>query len=53
MGWVPLQRGIFTCSLKKTLLWQFTLAWIKMGRIELAEDAVVLAEKRLPVDSWP
>ncbi|KAL1350739.1 hypothetical protein HN51_014755 [Arachis hypogaea] len=36
-----------------TLLWQFTLACIKMGRTELAEDAVALAEKRLPVDSWP
>ncbi|OIW07078.1 hypothetical protein TanjilG_02712 [Lupinus angustifolius] len=36
-----------------TLLWQFTLACIKMGRIELAEKAVALAEERLPVDSWP
>ncbi|MED6137632.1 hypothetical protein PIB30_066733 [Stylosanthes scabra] len=36
-----------------TLLWQFTLACIKMGKSELAEDAVALAEKRLPVDSWP
>ncbi|KAH1138236.1 hypothetical protein AAZX31_10G136600 [Glycine max] len=36
-----------------TLLWQFTLACIKMGRIELAQKAVALAEKRLPVDSWP
>lgn len=36
-----------------TLLWQFTLACIKMGRIELAQKAVDLAEKRLPVDSWP
>ncbi|KAK7392101.1 hypothetical protein VNO78_20528 [Psophocarpus tetragonolobus] len=36
-----------------TLLWQFTLACIKMGRIELAQKAVTLAEKRLPVDSWP
>lgn len=32
---------------------QFTLACIKMGRIELAQKAVDLAEKRLPVDSWP
>ena len=32
---------------------QFTLACIKMGRTELAEEAVALAEKRLPVDSWP
>ncbi|XP_061361411.1 alkaline/neutral invertase A, mitochondrial-like isoform X3 [Gastrolobium bilobum] len=36
-----------------TLLWQFTLACIKMGRIELALKAVALAEKRLPLDSWP
>ncbi|KAK2419010.1 alkaline/neutral invertase A, mitochondrial [Trifolium repens] len=36
-----------------TLLWQFTLACIKMGRHDLAEKAVVLAEKRLPIDSWP
>ncbi|MED6216603.1 hypothetical protein PIB30_009196 [Stylosanthes scabra] len=36
-----------------TLLWQFTLACIKMGRIELANKAVALAEKRLPLDSWP
>ncbi|XP_022640821.1 alkaline/neutral invertase A, mitochondrial isoform X6 [Vigna radiata var. radiata] len=36
-----------------TLLWQFTLACIKMGRTELAQKAVALAEKRLPVDSWP
>ncbi|GLT96444.1 hypothetical protein SLE2022_140660 [Rubroshorea leprosula] len=36
-----------------TLLWQFTLACIKMGRIELAQKAVALAEKRLQVDRWP
>ncbi|KAK4787313.1 hypothetical protein SAY86_011146 [Trapa natans] len=36
-----------------TLLWQFTLACIKMGRLELAERAVALAEKRLPLDRWP
>ncbi|KAL6535666.1 nuclear integrity protein 1 [Orobanche minor] len=36
-----------------TLLWQFTLACIKMGRPELARKAVALAEKRLPVDHWP
>ncbi|KAJ7977844.1 Neutral/alkaline invertase [Quillaja saponaria] len=36
-----------------TLLWQFTLACIKMGRIELARKAYDLAEKRLQVDSWP
>ncbi|KAK7259008.1 hypothetical protein RIF29_24602 [Crotalaria pallida] len=36
-----------------TLLWQFTLACIKMGRTELAQKAVTLAEQRLPHDSWP
>lgn len=36
-----------------TLLWQFTLACIKMGRPELAEKAVALAEKRLSADDWP
>ncbi|XP_059652266.1 alkaline/neutral invertase A, mitochondrial [Cornus florida] len=36
-----------------TLLWQFTLACIKMGRPELARKAVDLAEKRLPMDHWP
>ncbi|KAL2924745.1 putative alkaline/neutral invertase A chloroplastic [Bienertia sinuspersici] len=36
-----------------TLLWQFTLACIKMGRTDLAEKAVELAEKQLPVDRWP
>ncbi|CAJ1869756.1 unnamed protein product [Sphenostylis stenocarpa] len=36
-----------------TLLWQFTLACMKMERTELAEKAVALAEKRLPRDSWP
>ncbi|XP_010551013.1 PREDICTED: probable alkaline/neutral invertase A, chloroplastic [Tarenaya hassleriana] len=36
-----------------TLLWQFTLACIKMGRPELAERAVTLAEKRLQADRWP
>ncbi|CAI8615354.1 unnamed protein product [Vicia faba] len=36
-----------------TLMWQFTLACIKMGRTDLAEKAVGLAEKRLPFDSWP
>ncbi|CAL9777389.1 unnamed protein product [Musa acuminata subsp. burmannicoides] len=36
-----------------TLLWQFTLACIKMGRSELAQRAVAVAEKRLPVDKWP
>ncbi|CBI22843.3 hypothetical protein VitviT2T_006160 [Vitis vinifera] len=36
-----------------TLLWQFTLACIKMGRPELARKAVALAEERLSVDHWP
>ncbi|XP_021686241.2 alkaline/neutral invertase C, mitochondrial isoform X2 [Hevea brasiliensis] len=36
-----------------TLLWQFTLACIKMGRPELAQRAVDLAEKRLLRDQWP
>ncbi|KAG5632271.1 hypothetical protein H5410_003988 [Solanum commersonii] len=36
-----------------TLLWQFTLACIKMGRPELAQKAVDLAEKRLSADHWP
>ncbi|XP_050239685.1 alkaline/neutral invertase A, mitochondrial [Quercus robur] len=36
-----------------TLLWQFTLACIKMGRPELAQKAVSLAEKRLSADQWP
>ncbi|KAL8114997.1 hypothetical protein AgCh_021715 [Apium graveolens] len=36
-----------------TLLWQFTLACIKMGRTDLAWKAVNLAEKRLPAEHWP
>ncbi|XVE63146.1 hypothetical protein DITRI_Ditri06bG0176800 [Diplodiscus trichospermus] len=36
-----------------SLLWQFTLACIKMGRLELAQKAVALAEKRLSIDHWP
>ncbi|KAI3717343.1 hypothetical protein L1987_68909 [Smallanthus sonchifolius] len=36
-----------------TLLWQFTLACIKMGRIDLARKAVDLAENRLYGDHWP
>ncbi|XP_019187381.1 PREDICTED: alkaline/neutral invertase A, mitochondrial-like [Ipomoea nil] len=36
-----------------TLLWQFTLACLKMGRTDLASRAVELAEKRLPLDKWP
>ncbi|CAE5966360.1 unnamed protein product [Arabidopsis arenosa] len=36
-----------------TLLWQFTLACIKMGKLELAKKAVAVAEKRLKEDEWP
>ncbi|KAL6514763.1 hypothetical protein OROGR_020342 [Orobanche gracilis] len=36
-----------------TLLWQFTLACMKMGRTDLAEKAINLAEKRLSGDHWP
>ncbi|KAJ6876491.1 alkaline/neutral invertase CINV1 [Populus alba x Populus x berolinensis] len=36
-----------------TLLWQFTLACMKMGRMELAQKAIALAEKRLQADHWP
>ncbi|GER43999.1 neutral invertase [Striga asiatica] len=36
-----------------TLLWQFTLACMKMGRTDLAEKAINLSQKRLPADKWP
>ncbi|KAL5717110.1 hypothetical protein ACHQM5_010181 [Ranunculus cassubicifolius] len=36
-----------------TLLWQFTVACIKMGRPETAAKAVAIAEKRLSQDKWP
>lgn len=36
-----------------TLLWQFTLACLKMGRSDIAEKAIGMVEKRLPVDRWP
>lgn len=36
-----------------TLLWQFTLACMKMGRTDLAKKAIDLAEKRLLADNWP
>ncbi|KAF7817987.1 alkaline/neutral invertase A, mitochondrial-like [Senna tora] len=36
-----------------TLLWQFTLACMKMGRVKLAEKAVDLVEKRVGKDGWP
>ncbi|XP_059067194.1 neutral/alkaline invertase 3, chloroplastic isoform X2 [Cryptomeria japonica] len=36
-----------------TLLWQLTVACIKMNRPELARKAVGVAEKRLSKDRWP
>ncbi|XP_071685815.1 alkaline/neutral invertase E, chloroplastic-like [Rutidosis leptorrhynchoides] len=36
-----------------TLLWQLTVACIKMGRPEIAERAVKIAEGRLAQDKWP
>ncbi|XP_038889921.1 alkaline/neutral invertase A, mitochondrial-like [Benincasa hispida] len=36
-----------------TLLWQFTLACIKMGKLEMAKKAVAVAEKRISADRWP
>ncbi|KAI3445442.1 hypothetical protein Pfo_002107 [Paulownia fortunei] len=36
-----------------TLLWQFTLACMKMGRTDLAKKAIDIVEKRLPSDRWP
>ncbi|CAH2072162.1 unnamed protein product [Thlaspi arvense] len=36
-----------------TLLWQLTVASIKMGRPEIAEKAVELAERRIAIDKWP
>ncbi|PIN17615.1 hypothetical protein CDL12_09728 [Handroanthus impetiginosus] len=36
-----------------TLLWQFTLACMKMGRTDLAQKAINIAEKRLSQDRWP
>ncbi|KAM3279883.1 hypothetical protein ACQJBY_046948 [Aegilops geniculata] len=36
-----------------TLLWQFTLACIKMGRPDLARRAVQAVGKRLSIDKWP
>ncbi|CAH9120440.1 unnamed protein product [Cuscuta epithymum] len=35
-----------------TLLWQLTLACIKMGKPEVARRAVGVAEERLKVDNW-
>ncbi|XP_002977587.2 neutral/alkaline invertase 3, chloroplastic [Selaginella moellendorffii] len=36
-----------------TLLWQLTVACIKMGRPEMAERAIEVAEKRISRDRWP
>ncbi|CAL1367099.1 unnamed protein product [Linum trigynum] len=36
-----------------TLLWQLTVASIKMNRPEIAERAVELVEKRISRDNWP
>lgn len=36
-----------------TLLWQLTVACIKMNRPEIAAKAVEVAEKRLALDKWP
>uniref|UniRef100_A0A0D9VGL3 Alkaline/neutral invertase n=1 Tax=Leersia perrieri TaxID=77586 RepID=A0A0D9VGL3_9ORYZ len=36
-----------------TLLWQLTVASIKMNRPEIAAKAVEVAERRLSVDKWP
>ncbi|PIN18443.1 hypothetical protein CDL12_08880 [Handroanthus impetiginosus] len=36
-----------------TLLWQLTVACIKMDRPEIAERAVEIAEKRISKDKWP
>ncbi|KAL1558217.1 Neutral/alkaline invertase 3, chloroplastic [Salvia divinorum] len=36
-----------------TLLWQLTVACLKMNRPEIAENAIKIAEKRLAKDKWP
>ncbi|XP_021802059.1 alkaline/neutral invertase E, chloroplastic-like isoform X1 [Prunus avium] len=36
-----------------TLLWQLTVACIKLNRPEIAAKAVGLAEKRISLDNWP
>ncbi|KAK8683359.1 hypothetical protein V6N13_039421 [Hibiscus sabdariffa] len=36
-----------------TLLWQLTVACMKMNRPEIAEKAVILAERRISRDKWP
>lgn len=54
-GLGALYRLIDCCTGSKLVIYcfQFTLACIKMGRLELAQKAVTLAEKRLSVDRWP
>ncbi|KAM1804013.1 hypothetical protein ACFX12_029928 [Malus domestica] len=36
-----------------TLLWQLTVACIKLNRPEIAAKAVEIAEKRISIDNWP
>uniref|UniRef100_A0A7N0VDR1 Alkaline/neutral invertase n=1 Tax=Kalanchoe fedtschenkoi TaxID=63787 RepID=A0A7N0VDR1_KALFE len=36
-----------------TLLWQLTVACIKMNRPEIAQKAIEIAEKRIHTDLWP
>ncbi|OMO57429.1 Six-hairpin glycosidase-like protein [Corchorus capsularis] len=36
-----------------TLLWQLTVACIKMNRLDIAAKAVSIAEKRISRDKWP
>lgn len=36
-----------------TLLWQLTVACIKMNRLEIAERAVEVSERRIARDKWP
>ncbi|EFJ20238.1 hypothetical protein SELMODRAFT_443960 [Selaginella moellendorffii] len=36
-----------------TLIWQFTLACIKMGRSEVAYEALEIMERRISRDRWP
>ncbi|TQE13246.1 hypothetical protein C1H46_001053 [Malus baccata] len=36
-----------------TLLWQLTVACIKLNRPEIAAKAVEVAEKRISIDNWP
>lgn len=36
-----------------TLLWQLTVACIKMNRPDIAERAIAVAEKRIAAEKWP